>query len=123
MSANDNSDSFDRTRTMAAEGLERCFASVEQPLADRDWLYGDWSIMDGYLLWLWFRAVGSGMDGAGFARCADHAQRCEQRPSVARALDREESQYAQLVRSGELAVRLPPHQVRRAPRPTTRASG
>lgn len=44
-------------------------------MSDREWLYGDWSIVDGYLLWLWFRAVGSGMDGSDFPRCADHAQR------------------------------------------------
>jgi glutathione S-transferase len=114
---NDDPASFERTRSMAAAGLRASFAILEQRLADREWLYGDWSIVDGYMLWCWFRASGSGMDGSDFPRCADHAQRCEGRPSVARALDREESEYAQLLSPGSLGVRLPPHQVGRAPGP------
>ena len=114
---NDDPASFERTRAMAAHELRASFAILEQRLADREWLYDDWSVVDGYLLWCWFRAVGSGMDGSDFRRCADHAQRCERRPSVARVLDREESEYAQLLSSGSLGVRLPPHQVGRAPVP------
>jgi glutathione S-transferase len=115
MFVNDDPSSFDRTRAMAAHGLARCFAILEERLSDREWLYGDWSIVDGYLLWFWFRAVGSGMDGAHLPRCADHAQRCEQRPSVTRALEREETAYASLLASGALRETLPPHQVGRAP--------
>jgi glutathione S-transferase len=115
MMVNDDPASFDRTRAVAAEGLRRCFAILEGRLSDREWLYGDWSIVDGYLLWLWFRAVGSGMDGSGFPRCADHAERSEQRPSVTRVLEREESAYASLLASGTLREKLPPHQVGRAP--------
>jgi glutathione S-transferase len=115
MTANDDPSTFDRTRAMAAHGLARCFAILEERLSDREWLYGNWSIVDGYLLWLWFRAVGSGMDGSHFPRCADHAQRCEQRPSVTRALDREESAFASVLASGTLRETLPPHQVGRAP--------
>lgn len=117
---NDDPASFERTRAMAAKELHASFAIPEQRLADREWLYGDWSIVDGYLLWCWFRAVGSGMDGSAFPRCAEHAERCERRPSVARALDREESEYEQLLSSGRLGVTLPPHQVGRAPAPATR---
>jgi glutathione S-transferase len=112
--SNDDSACLDRTREMAGEGLRACFALLEERLADRDWLYDDWSIMDGYLLWLWFRAVGSGMDGSLFPRCAAHAKRCERRASVARALEREEDEYARLLASGTLGVMLPPNQVGRA---------
>jgi glutathione S-transferase len=112
---NDVTESFDRTRAIAAERLQACFAILEQRLTDREWLYDDWSVVDGYLLWLWFRAVGSGMDGSSFPRCADHARRCEQRPSVVRALDREESAYQRLLASGELGIAMPPYQVGRAP--------
>jgi glutathione S-transferase len=117
MFANDDPASFDRTRAIAAHGLARCFAILEERLSDREWLYRNWSIVDGYLLWLWFRALGSGMDGSHFPRCADHAQRCEQRPSVTRALEREESAYASLLASGTLRESLPPHPVGRAPAP------
>jgi glutathione S-transferase len=115
MTANDDPASFDQTRAMAAQGLARCFTILEERLSDRKWLYGEWSIVDGYLLWLWFRAVGSGMDGSQFQRCADHARRCEHRPSVTRALEREESAYASLLASGTLRETLPPYQVGRAP--------
>lgn len=107
--------SEDRTRALAADALRACFEVVEQRLVDREWLYGEWSIVDAYLLWAWFRAVGSGMDSQGLPRCADHAARCELRPSVARALDREESTYAQMLASGAITVELPPHQVGRTP--------
>lgn len=107
--------SANRTRTLAAEALRTCFELVEQRLADRDWLYDEWSIVDAYLLWAWFRAAGSGMDCSGLPRCAAHAICCELRPSVAGALDREEATYAQMLESGALAVELPPHQVGRTP--------
>ena len=51
-----------------------------------DPLQTDIEPVDAYMLWLWFRATGSGMDGAPFPRCADHARRTEQRPSVMRDL-------------------------------------
>jgi glutathione S-transferase len=107
--------SADRTRALASEALRMCFELVEQRLADRDWVYDEWSVVDAYLLWAWFRAAGSGMDCTGLARCAAHAARCELRPSVSRALDREEATYAEMLESGALAVELPPHQVGRTP--------
>ena len=105
--------SADRTRALAAGALRGCFEVVEERLAGREWLYGEWSIVDVYLLWAWFRAVGSGMDGRGLARCAAHAARCELRPSVERALDLEESAYAEMLAMGALTGELPPHQVGR----------
>ena len=51
----------------------------------------------------WFRAVGSGMDGSLFPRCAAHADRCEERPSVASVLAREEAELARL----DAACRVP----------------
>jgi len=107
--------SEDRTRVLAAHALRGCFEVVESRIADREWLYDDWSVVDAYLLWAWFRAVGSGMDARGLERCAFHASRCEERPSVARALDQEESTYAEMVTSGTLGIELPPNQVGRTP--------
>ena len=109
--------SVGRTRELATQALRNCFEIVEERLTDSDWLYGEWSIVDAYLLWAWFRAVGSDMDASGLTRCAAHAARCELRPSVARTLDREESTYAWMLRSGALEVELPPHQVGRSKRP------
>lgn len=107
--------SADRTRALAADALRSCFEVVEARLADREWLYEKWSVVDVYLLWAWFRAVGSGMNARGLTRCASHAASCELRPSVARALDREESTHAEMLATGTLTLELPPYPVGRTP--------
>ena len=111
----DQPESFQRIRAMAAEVLRGCFAILEERLADREWLYGDWSAVDGYMLWCWFRAVGSGMDSSGLPRCAEHARRCESRPSVHRALERENAEFARWRESSGRDVAVGPHQVGRVP--------
>jgi glutathione S-transferase len=103
-------------RATARAELERAFAIVEQRLAGRDWILTDWSLADVHLLWLWFRATGSGMDGSRFPRCIAHAARCEARPSVAFVLDREEEEFARLRAAGLTSVDVPDFQVGRAPR-------
>ncbi len=90
----DDASSHERIRAIALRQLLEAFAIVEERPADRPWLYGTWSIVDAYLFWLWFRATGSGMDGSSFPRCADHAARIVERPSVARALAREQEETA-----------------------------
>ncbi len=105
--------SAESTRALAAATLRGCFEIVEQRLADREWLYERWSVVDAYLLWCWFRAVGSGMDASGLVRCAAHAAACEEHPSVARALDREEAAYTQLLADGAFPPDHPPNQAGR----------
>jgi glutathione S-transferase len=101
--------------TAAAELAEN-FELVEQRLEGRQWLFGDWSIVDVYLLWLWFRAAGSGMDGSRFPRTADLARRCQERPTVAKVLDREESEWARLEAEKDFPPGFfPAFQVGRAP--------
>ncbi len=107
--------SLERIRLVARKELEKAFAILEARLADRDWLFGDWSIIDAYMLWLWFRAVGSGMDPGPFTRCADHARRNEARPAVSRVLDREEAEFARFQESGTVPAVIPPFQVGRTP--------
>jgi glutathione S-transferase len=102
-------------RMAARAELDLLFGLVESRLADREWFYDRWSIVDAYLLWLWFRAVGSGMDPAPFPRTVDHALRCERRSSVARALDKEEEVWAQHVAAGAVLRDMPPNHVGRIP--------
>ena len=115
-SVSDDPSGFEAIRRVADANLRMSFEIIEERLAGRDWLYDDWSIVDGYLLWVWFRATGSGMDGTPFPRCADHALRCEQRPTVAAVLDREESEMRRLLAEGLFPLDRPPYQVGRAPR-------
>jgi len=107
--------SLDRIRRVARKELEKAFAILEARLLDRDWLFADWSTIDAYMLWLWFRAVGSGMDPAPFPRCADHALRNEALPAVVRVLDREEAEFAQFQDAGTVPDVIPPFQVGRTP--------
>lgn len=111
----DDAAGHDAIRTSARRELEKAFAILERRLEDRECLFGDWTIVDAYMLWLWFRAVGSGMDPAPFPRCADHARRTESRPSVARVLDREETEFAHFDDQGTVPPQIPPHQVGRTP--------
>jgi glutathione S-transferase len=98
-------------RATARAELERAFAIVERRLAGRDWILNEWSLADVHLLWLWFRATGSGMDGSQFPRCIAHAARCEARPSVAFVLDREEEEFARLREAGLVRAVVPNSQV------------
>ena len=49
-------------RLHARKELAAAFSILEERLQTRDWLFGDWSVIDVYMLYLWWRAVGSGMD-------------------------------------------------------------
>jgi glutathione S-transferase len=89
-------------RAKAALQLERGFTTLDSRLADREWLFDNWSLVDVHLLWLWFRATGSGLDGSQFPRLADHAVRCEAWASVARVLEREETELAALQEAGKV---------------------
>jgi glutathione S-transferase len=118
MRVNDDPSSFARTREIAGKELTKAFGILETRLADRSWLFDDWSIVDAYLLWTWFRSTGSGMDGSPFTRCADHARRCEYRPSVARVLDLEEAEHHRLKAEGRLSVDTGAYAVGRSPATT-----
>ncbi len=111
----DDEASLDRIRVFARRELAKAFAILEGRLTDREWLFDDWSIIDVYMLWMWFRAVGSGMDPAPFPGCADHALRTEGRRSVAKVLDREEEEFARFEGSGTVPASVPPFQVGRTP--------
>jgi glutathione S-transferase len=111
----DDPGAYDSIRKKARAQLEDCFELIEARLADREWLFDDWTILDTYMLWLWFRATGAGMNRSRFPNCADHALRCEARPTVAKVLDREESGWEQLKAEGKVPDFIPAYQVGRAP--------
>lgn len=111
----DRVDAHESLRTVARTQLEEAFTIVEARLQGREWLFGEWSLTDVHLLWLWFRATGSGMDGTAFPRCIAHAARCEARPSVATVLQREEDEYRRLRLAGRVPAGVPDFQAGRSP--------
>jgi glutathione S-transferase len=85
----------------AETAMDEYFQLVEDRLAARRWWYGDdWSAMDGYLYWVFWRVEGAGYDVSRFPRFAAHARAMEGRPAVRRALAREEAAQAQLEAEG-----------------------
>jgi glutathione S-transferase len=85
----------------AETAMDEYFQLIEDRLTAGPWWYGsEWSAMDGYLYWVFWRVEGAGYDVSRFPRFSAHARAMEQRPAVKRALAREESAQAQLEAEG-----------------------
>ena len=85
-------------RTKALEMMAFQLGRFESRLQHQPWLAGpQWSVLDAYLHWVWFRITGAGFDPAAFPGISAHYARTGERPSVQRALARE----AQAVRELE----------------------
>jgi len=95
---------------IAAADMARNFSLIEARLAEQPWMLGDWSALDAYVYWVWFRVTGAGFDGTPFPRFADHARRMEERASVRRYLALEREVEAQLEKEGLLFRPPPPPQ-------------
>ncbi len=92
----------------ASAAMDEYFGLVERRLAGQPWWFGqDWSAMDGYLYWCWWRVEGAGYDVSRFPAFQAHARKMEARPAVQRALERERAAEAQLKAEG-LAFTPPP---------------
>ena len=86
------------------------FELINNRLDGQPWWYGDqWSAMDAYLYWVYWRVEGANFDTDPYPNYQAHAARMEERPSVQRALAREASMQEQLESEG-LAYKPPPIQ-------------
>ncbi|MEO6379462.1 MAG: glutathione S-transferase family protein [Caulobacteraceae bacterium] len=94
-------------KKIAEQAMDEYFQVVEDRLANGPWWYGaEWSVMDGYLYWVFWRVEGADYDVSRFPRFAAHARAMEALPTVRRALAREEQAQAQLQAEG--AAFIPP---------------
>jgi len=85
----------------ACEAMREYFQLVENRLAAGSWWYGDqWSAMDGYLYWVYWRVHGANFATDDYPHFSRHAQNIEARPSVQRALAREQVMTTQLESEG-----------------------
>lgn len=97
-----------RIRAKAAEILPMQLAVFEGRLAQSEWYCGlNWSILDAYIAWIWFRLTGSGFDASTFPAIQSHYVRAMERPSAKAALAREAQAERQLDERGLLF--RPPH--------------
>lgn len=91
-------------REAAVEAMAPFMAMINERLAGQPWWYGqDWSIVDAYISWVWWRLDVVDYPGDAFQNLYDHAKRNHQRPSVARAMDSELS-YARQMKADGLNV-------------------
>lgn len=77
-------------RAKALEMMAFQLNRFEARLQHQPWLAGQqWSALDAYLHWVWFRITGAGFDPTPFTGISAHYARTLERPSVQRALARE----------------------------------
>lgn len=83
-----------RVREMAMERLARDFQQIEERLRNGPWFFGEqWSLVDAYLSWAWFRLNGTSFDLKPYPRFANMYDRVLKRPSVERVLAKEREAY------------------------------
>ena len=86
---------------MGCAAMREYFQLVEERLANAPWWYGDdWSAIDAYLHWVFWRVEGAGFPVGDYPRFADHARRLAGRPSFARATEIEAAATAMLEAEG-----------------------
>jgi len=77
------------------------FERINERLRLGEWWYGDeWSIMDAYLFWVFWRVEGAGFDFTHFPHYVAHARKMEQRESVIKAIEIEDEAQSILEREG-----------------------
>jgi glutathione S-transferase len=86
----DAKQSFDLVRPKGEEDMAKIMKMVDTRLQNGPWWYGEnWSVVDGYLYWVWGRITGVGFDGADFPNIRRHFDLSNDRPAVQRAMARE----------------------------------
>lgn len=94
-------DSADNVKTLAAGPTAQNFALIETMLAKtvqagKDWLFGEFSAADAYLFVFWRWALHHKLDVSAYPNYAKHFERMLARPSVQRAMAREQAAQAEI---------------------------
>lgn len=96
-------DNAKSVQDMAFNAMDEFFLLIDKQLENQQWWYKDqWSAMDAYLYWCFWRVQGAGYHVSNFPHFSDHAQRMEQRPAVQRAIARDEEATRTLESEGLL---------------------
>lgn len=82
---------FDIVRKKGASDIHPVLSLIDQKLEGQTWWYGDtWSIVDAYIFWVWWRLDVVGFDDSAYPNIRDLVVRIQERPSVQRAMARED---------------------------------
>lgn len=96
-----------RVAEIAKSAISAQLSDYEDRLSDRDWLDGeDWTALDAYLHWVWFRITGAGFDPKPFPAIADHFERTMELSPFKKAIERERVAETWLEDNG-FAVKFP----------------
>ena len=83
--------SFEIVRPMGIKDMRGVMQMINARLEDGPWWYGEaWSVLDGYLYWVWTRCTGVGFPEADFPNIQQHKALMDERPAVQRAMARED---------------------------------
>jgi glutathione S-transferase len=86
----DAKESFNIVRPQGITDMNDVMTLINERLEEGPWWYGEqWSIVDAYLFWAWWRITGVGYPQDAFPNIKRHAEEIIKRPSVARAMQRE----------------------------------
>ena len=95
----DSERSFELVRPKGKEAMMPIMNMIEARLENGPWWYGDnWSAVDGYLFWVWWRITGVGFSDSGFPNIRRHFEMSNKRPAVQRAMNRE-AEYVEILKS------------------------
>ena len=97
----DREEGSQRVYEMAVVAMSEQLLQIEAELKENTWLFGNqWSVLDAYLHWVWFRITGAGFDQTPFPNIALHYSRTLEIPAVQRAIEKEQAAEAQLKAEG-----------------------
>ncbi len=97
----DLENSRERVVSIASQAIAFQLAEFEKSLQKSPWLLGtEWSILDAYLHWVWFRITGSGFPETEFPNIADHYSRTLTIDAFKRAISREKTAQLWLEQNG-----------------------
>jgi len=88
-------DAIAEVKQAAIEEVRQYAQLIDDRYSKGPWWHGDqWSIMDAYVFWAWTRMVGEGFPEAEYTNVVDLCKRIQERPSVQKALQREDEYVA-----------------------------
>ncbi|GGX63175.1 glutathione S-transferase [Litorimonas cladophorae] len=91
----------ERVAQLATKTLREQLVYFEDVLDNQPWLTGtDFTIIDAYLHWVWFRVTGAGFDPTDFPSISAHYAKTLKIPAVQKALDQESRAEAYLESQG-----------------------
>ena len=77
-------------RRLAAHQLFENYKIADDMLADREWFFDHFTVVDAHFFWCFRRGTQFNLDLSQFENCMAHFERMKQRPSVRKLLAYEE---------------------------------